>query len=253
MNKIAPLVVVGVVSVVWEIVFNIGLFDPILFPSLAAVIKAFAKLVADKSFWIDVGSTLGRMSVGYILAAAIGISSGIAIGYFRILFAFASPVIDFFRSTPVTVLYPFFVLFFGIGSISKIAMVFVASVFIITLNTAYGVQACSPSRVASGILFGGTKYQVMRKIILWESLPQILIGCRTALSLSLIVSILVEMFMGSENGIGQRVMDSYTSFRIPALYALVFVTGTIGFMLNVLFVRFERKIAHWHWYDPHNN
>src|SRR5207237_1613716 len=122
----------------------------------------------------------------------LGVPLGVLIGYFTRVYETFEVPLDFFRSLPVTTLYPLFVLFFGIGQSSKIAMVVAACIFVITLNTAYGVMQRKAVRSQVAILFGASRWQLLSEIVFWEALPQTIIGLRIALSYALIVEIVWE-------------------------------------------------------------
>ena len=186
-----------------------------------------------------------RMMAGYSLAVVLGVIVGLIIGLIKPLYESCEGIIDFFRSIPVTTLYPVFVLIFGINHSSKIAMVFWSAFFVIILNTAYGVIQSNKVRRKMAKLYGASKFQIFKWITFFDALPQTLIGMRTAISFALIVEILCEMFMGSQFGIGQRITESFTTYAIPELYALILLAGSLGFCFNRIFVYFEKKLVPW--------
>ena len=94
-------------------------------------------------------------------------------------------------------------------------------------------------------LYGCSGFKLVRWITFYEALPQTLIGLRVALSLALIVAVLGEMFMGCEHGLGQMLTDAYTTFAMERLYALVLLTGLLGFVMNRIFVRLEKVLVPW--------
>jgi len=236
-----PLAVVAI----WQAAHSFHLLEPSLLPDPLTVLKALYAMLSSGSVLPDILSTLIRMSIGYALAGIVGITIGLLIGLVRPFYDATVGVVDFFRSIPVTTLYPIFVLSFGIGHSSKIAMVFWASFFVITLNSAYGVLQSPKLRAQMANLFGASRLQIFRWIVFYDALPQTMIGLRVALSYALIVEILCEMFMGSELGIGQRVTESWTTYAIDRLYALIILAGMFGFLLNRLFVFFERRVVPW--------
>ena len=185
------------------------------------------------------------MFAGYTLALAVGIPAGVTIGTVRRVQIAVAPVLEFFRALPVTTLYPLFVLLFGIGHLSKVAMVFAASVWVIMLNAAYGVSNSPPDRRQMAKLFGGTGWQVFWCVTTPNALPQIFIGMRVAMSYSLIVAIVCEMFMGSQYGLGQRVFEAYNRYASADLYALVLITGTVGILLNAALASLEKHVLYW--------
>lgn len=230
---------------IWYVVSILSVFNESLLPSPTETLNRFFKMFISGKIFSDIFASLLRMFIGYICASLSGIVIGLIIGRVSFLFKLSEGMIDFFRSIPVTTLYPVFVLMFGIDHLSKIAMVFWASFFVITLNTAYGVVQSNTTRYLMSQLYGANKFQIFRWVVFYDALPQTLIGLRVALSFSLIVEILCEMFMGSEHGVGQKITEAFTTYNTSELYALILLSGLIGYGLNRLFVSIEKKLVPW--------
>ncbi len=244
-NALIGLVGVGVIIFIWWYAFQNQKSGTYLIPS---PVTTFVKLVSfffTGEIFIDLYETLYRMLTGYFLAGVFGVGCGLLLGSFPLARKMFDGTIDFFRSIPVTALYPFFVLIFGIGSQSKIAMIFWASFFIVVINTTYGVIQTNPIRRKMAELYGANWVQVFFKVTLYDSLPNAMVGLRVALSYALIVSILTEMFMGSEYGIGAKITEAYNLYQIDAMFALILITGMLGYLLNIIFVRIEKKLVGW--------
>lgn len=186
-----------------------------------------------------------RMLMGYVPAAVIGIPIGLVLGSFWKLERLSSFVLDFLRSTPITATYPLWIVFFGLGNFSKSAMVCAATVPTIIVTTMYGVQTSSPIRAEMARLFKASGWQIFSLIRLFDALPHIVVGLRVALSYGLIVTIVVELFMGTQRGLGQRIFEAYQTYQMPELFALVLLIGFIGWLLNQMFVLAERRVFHW--------
>lgn len=234
-----------IVLIIWELLHQAHVFDPSLMPGPRDVLKTFFKIIFTGNILLDIVHTLIKMFIGYFLAAFFGVLCGLLIALVKPIFESMEGIIDFFRSIPVTTLYPLFVLFFGIGHLSKIGMVFWASFFVIALNSAYGVIQSQKTRRQMAFLFGANRFQVFRWVTFFNALPQTLIGLRVALSYSLIVEILCEMFMGSKYGLGQRVTEAYTTYAIQELYAIILLTGIFGYTFNRIFVKIENRLVPW--------
>ena len=124
-------------------------------------------------------------------------------------------------------------------------MTFTATVFVIIINSAYGVIQTSKQRIKVAKIYGANKLQIFSQIILFEALPHAVVGMRTSISLALIVVIVSEMFIGTKYGLGQRVYDAYTRNSIAELYSVILLIGIIGYLINKLFVYFEQKLIFW--------
>ena len=241
------MIAAGPISILlaWQIAHSSGAFDSSLLPGPAKTFVTLWKLVRGGDIWPHFWATLWRMSAGFGLATVFGVLFGLLLGVFKPLHEMFMPAVDFFRSTPVTTLYPVFVLLFGVKHLSKIAMVFWACFFVIILNSAYGVIRAGRLRSQMARLYGASRFQVFRWVTVFDALPQTMIGLRVAISYALIVEILCEMFMGSQYGLGQRVTEAFTTYAIDSLYAMILITGVFGYLLNRLFIFLERRVVPW--------
>ncbi len=233
------------ILILWQFVYELKIFDSSLFPKPIDAFRALWEMTSSGKILPDLRDTVLRMLAGFGLATIFGVALGLLLGSFTPMFESAEIVIDFFRSIPVTTLYPVFVLIYGIGDLSKIGMIFWASFFVITLNSAYGVIHSTKVRAGIVKLYGASPSQIFRWITFYDALPQTLIGLRVAISFSLIISILCEMFMGSKYGIGQLITDAFTTYQIDKLFALIIISGLLGYFFNRIFVFFEKKLVPW--------
>ncbi len=235
----------AVVVFIWQVVHSLAVFDPSLLPAPWTTLAAFVDQFSSGAIFPHLFSTILRTAAGYALASVVGIAAGLLMGASRPVYESTVTVVDFFRSIPVTSLYPVFVLTLGVSHISKIGMVFFASLFIVALQSAYGVHLANQTRRKMAQLYGASRWQVFRLVVFPEALPQTMIGLRIALSYSLIVAVVCEMFMGSETGLGQRIIETYTTYAIPDMYAIILITGILGFGLNRAFEAIEERVIGW--------
>ena len=229
----------------WFALSYLHLVSPLLLPSPVSTVKRLLEVLFSGDLIPDIKATGYRWASGYALGILAGVPIGITLGLSKRLYESVEFLLDFFRSLPVTALFPLFLLAFGIGDGSKIAMVFASAIFVIILNSAYGVQHATKTRIKMAKSFGATDWQIFRMIVFFESLPGTLVGMRVALSLSLIVVIVSEMFIGTKFGLGQRIFDAYSRNYVAELYAVVLFIGIIGYLLNKIFVRFEQRVVFW--------
>ena len=229
----------------WFLASSLGLVAPLLLPAPQVVLKTLASLLRSGSLFRDIGASLWRWGMGYATGCLVGVPLGLLVGSSLRLYRSPLPLLDFFRSLPVTALFPLFLLLFGIGEEAKIAMAFASTVFVVALNSAYGVLQAQRARIKAARVFGASRWQIFRWVIFFEALPQTLVGMRTTLSLSLIVVIVSEMFIGTKWGLGQRIYDAYTVNLTEELYAVLLVTGLLGYLSNRLFMAIETRLVFW--------
>lgn len=245
--KIAKHIIIGpiVMLAAWLLASEFKLVDGFFLPTLLETITELIKLIAERSVILDILFTLQRTGIAFLIATVIGVPLGLVLGSSRKLYESFEFVIDFFRSIPATALFPLFVLIFGIEDTSKIAVAAFASALIIIFNTAYGVMHAKKSRTLAARLMGATRLHIFRFISFWETLPQIFVGLRTALSLSLVIIIVTEMFIGTSVGLGRRIIDFQYVYNIRGMYAVILLTGALGYVINLVFIVLEKRLLHW--------
>jgi ABC-type nitrate/sulfonate/bicarbonate transport system permease component len=229
----------------WITVSSAHVVSPTLLPGIVSTFAKLYGIVLDGSLFPNLGSTLMRAVVGFMLSVALGVPIGVYLGAHPRIYRMFDSVIEFFRSLPGTAMFPLFLLAFGIGDGSKIAIAWFISFWIILVNSAYGVLQGSKTRTKVAESLRATPWQTLSRVIFMDALPQIFIGLRIGLSLSLIAVVVSEMFIGSNTGLGQKIYDSYLTYEISYLYAWLIVTGIVGYILNTLFAAVEHKTIHW--------
>ncbi|MGA7323560.1 MAG: ABC transporter permease subunit [Rhodomicrobium sp.] len=181
----------------------------------------------------------------FAIAALAGVPLGIIIGSSRRIYSSIEFLIDFFRSTPATAMFPLFMIIFGLGDFSKIAVAAFAAWLVVLFNVAYGVMNSRPTRMLAARVMGASRLRIFKDVTFYECLPQTFVGLRTAVSMALVVIVVAEMFIGSDNGLGKRIIDSQITFDLPQLYGTILVAGVLGYGLNMFFLTLEKWLVHW--------
>jgi len=189
--------------------------------------------------------TVERTTYSIVIAAIIAIPLGIFLGSSEKLYRSVEFVIDFFRSTPASAMFPLFLVIFGPGDETKILVASFGATLVILFNVSYGVMNARQTRLLAAKVMGANKFRVLIDVMLLESLPQTFVGLRNGVSLALIIVIVAEMFIGSEDGLGYRVINAQMLFEMPDMYAAIFVAGALGYGFNLLFLTIERRFVHW--------
>lgn len=229
----------------WWFVYQLKLVDPVLLPSPGDSIKAIWDGFVGGALVNDFLITVRRTLLAFIIAVAVAVPLGIVLGSSPRVYRSVEFVIDFFRSTPASALFPLFLVILGVGEGTKIAVAAFGASLLILFNTAYGVMNARKTRQAAARVMGASKARVMLDVTLLESLPQTFVGMRAGVSFALVIVIVAEMFIGSTDGLGQRVINAQSVFNMPEMYATIFAAGVLGYGLNLLFIVIERKFVHW--------
>jgi ABC-type nitrate/sulfonate/bicarbonate transport system permease component len=244
-NALLPLAGVAGLIAVWYAAVWLRLVDPVLLPSPADTFRALARGLAGGRLGIDFLITVERTTLATVIAAVIAIPLGIVLGASQPLYRSVEFVIDFFRSTPASAMFPLFLVVFGVGDKTKIAVAAFGAALVILFNVAYGVMNARKTRLLAARVMGASRLRVLTDVMLLESLPQTFVGLRNGVSLALVIVIVAEMFIGSTDGLGQRVFESQQLFAMPDMYAAIFAAGALGYGLNLLFLLVERTFVHW--------
>jgi len=229
----------------WDIVVRLRLISPVLLPSPEATLAALVTGMAGGPLATDFLHTVLRTLESFGIAAVLGVPLGILLGSNERMYRSVEFLIDFFRSTPSSALIPLFLLIFGVTDVNKVAIAAFAAVLLILFNSAYGVMNARKQRVMAARVMGASRWRIFRDVLVWESLPSTFVGLRTGVSMALVIVVVAEMFIGSENGLGHRIIDAQQVLNVRSMYAAILAAGTLGYVLNVLFLVMEKSVVHW--------
>ncbi len=231
--------------VVWQLIIVLYPVSPLLLPSPFVVIQAVSDIVLTTEGLEHIGSTMFRFVFGLGIGLANGLLLGLAFGVLPRLKKFLWPWVDFARSIPPPALIPLALLFWGVDNTSRIILIAFVTSLIMVVCTLAGIEALSPVRRAVALNFGYTKYELVYRVLVPELLPQLSAGVRISISYALIVTIVGEMFIGTEYGIGHAILSAQLTYETASMYAYIVVIGLIGYFLNTLYVALERRYVHW--------
>ncbi len=239
--------IIGVVGFIalWFLAVAVEVVDPVLLPDPVDAAKAVWNGMAGGSLLDDFLRTVERTTYSIVIAAVISIPLGILLGSSERLYRSVEFVIDFFRSTPASAMFPLFLVIFGVGDETKILVASFGASLVILFNVSYGVMNARKTRILAAQVMGAPRHRVLTDVVLLESLPQTFVGLRNGVSLALVIVIVAEMFIGSVDGLGHQVIDAQMLFEMPEMYAAIFIAGALGYAFNLMFLIVERRFVHW--------
>jgi len=244
-GRLLPIVGPVFLFVVWDLVVRAGLIKPILLPTPSDTLVALVSGLAGGPLLGDFLVTVKRTLEAFLIASVIGVPLGVLLGSNERAYRSVEFLIDFFRSTPSSALIPLFLLIFGVSDINKVAIAAFGAFLLVVFNSAYGVINARKQRVMAAKVMGASRWQIFRDVLVWESLQPTFVGLRSAISMALVIVIVAEMFIGSDNGLGHRIIDAQQVLNVKSMYAAILAAGALGYALNVLFLYIERRIVHW--------
>lgn len=234
-----------IIILVWYLLPELGIIKEFFLPKPSRVGKEFISLFIHKGIIRDIAYTLRRTMLGFIFAGLWGIPTGLFLGYYTKLYKSLEIIIDFFRSLPATALIPLSLIIFYSGETARVFIVLFACGLVLIVNSAYGVKNCNITKLQLADVMNATTMKKFYTVILWEAMPEIFAGLRICLSLSLILVVVSEMFIGTRIGLGQKIYDAQLMNHVAEMYGLIIVTGLIGYGINKFFILFEKRVIHW--------
>ncbi|WP_151446010.1 ABC transporter permease [Lacisediminimonas profundi] len=234
-----------VLFVIWDLVVRLGWIKAILLPAPTDTVVAMVTGLAGGPLLLDFVVTVIRTLEAFAIAAVVGVPVGIALGSNERAYRSVEFLIDFFRSTPSSALIPLFLLIFGVSDVNKVAIAAFGALLIVLFTSAYGVMNARKQRVMAARVMGASRWQIFKDVLIWESLQPVFVGLRSAVSMALVIVIVAEMFIGSDNGLGHRIIDAQQVLNVKSMYAAILAAGVLGYALNVLFLLAEQRIVHW--------
>ena len=244
-TRLLPAIGPLVLFVVWDLVVRLGLIKPILLPPPLATLQTLVVGLAGGPLLLDFAVTVWRTVQAFLIAAIVGMPLGVLLGSSERAYRSVEFLIDFFRSTPSSALIPLFLLIFGVTDVNKIAIAAFGALLIVVFNSAYGVLNARKQRVMAAKVMGASSWRIFRDVLVWESLQASFVGLRSAVSMALVIVVVAEMFIGSDSGLGHRIIDAQQVLNVKTMYAAILAAGILGYVLNILFLVLERRIVHW--------
>jgi NitT/TauT family transport system permease protein len=236
----AVLVFVGV----WQLVAFRRLMPELFLPGPSDIAAAFGVYIAKGQIWNDIWVSGQELVLGFLLAIVIGLPLGMSIGWYRRFAMALDPFVTFFNAIPRVSLTPLFIIWFGIGINSKLAVVFLGAVFAIIINAAVGVRNLDPALIKAARSFGANDVQLFRTIVLPGSVPYILAGFRLGLAHAL-TGVVVAELVAAQAGVGLMMATAGATFQTARVFVGLVIIATTGVLITTLFARIEQRFQNW--------
>lgn len=227
--------------IVWQLAFWGSDFNSALFPSPLQAFNSLTEMVSNGILFTHIGASMYRFAAGYVSSVIIAVLLGLAIGRLPKVFQYINPAVQLLRPISPMAWMPFIVLWFGIGDIPAIVIIFIAAFFPVLLSTVSAVGGIDTIYLKVSENFGIRQPQIMWKVIFPASFPQIANGIHLALGTAWVFLVAGEM-VGAQSGLGYLVIDARNNLRADILFADIIVIGLIGLLLDTLLKVAEKRI-----------
>ena len=230
---------IAAVLIGWEALAASGLLFRDVVPSLAAIGGALAGLLLDDGFYWHLGVTGLEIAAALAIGGLSGLAAGLALGANRLLGKAFEPYLYYLGPTPKIIFFPIMIMWFGVGPGSKVAMGVISCFFPIALSAAAGMRQIDRVLIRVGRSFRANPWQMASKIYLPAMRQPVVNGVRLGLGVAVIGTLLAETKL-SNRGVGFLIINSYSTFNMPRMYALLIVLFVIAIGANALVGRLAR-------------
>jgi sulfonate transport system permease protein len=228
----------------WQLASQFELVDPSVIPSFTAVIAAIVDGFAGGKLLDNMLVSLGRAGLGFGIAVGAAIPLGLFMGSFRRFEEIADSLLQLFRQTSALAIYPIFILLLGLGETSKVTIISWAAFFPVLLNTISGVQLVDRRLIEMARIFGASRTDVFRRVVLPAAMPAIFVGLRLSATISLLLLVAAEM-IGAKQGLGFLIINSQYNFEIPMMFAAIVLLASIGLAVNYMLLFIQGRLCRW--------
>src|SRR5215217_167122 len=239
---------IGALVLLWWLATHLGWVRPLFLPKPEAIWVAVQQAVAgdldNHTLWVHIGWSLLRVVSAFALAAVLGIPIGLAMGMSRMARGIFDPPIEFYRPLPPLAYLPLMIIWFGIGELSKVLLIFLACFAPVALAARAGVRSVSQEQINAALSMGASRLQVIRHVVLLSALPEILVGLRIGMGVGWTTLVAAEM-VAATAGLGQMVLNASNFLRTDVVVMGIICIGLFAYAFEMAMRRLERWLVPW--------
>jgi ABC-type nitrate/sulfonate/bicarbonate transport system permease component len=233
-----------ILALVWEALVRTGLISKLVLPPFTAVMAAFETLARDPDTYTHILSSVTRAGSGLALAIVLGTTAGVLMAWYPTVRAVVNPLVQMFYPMPKSALIPVMILWFGLGDMSKVVLIFLGCLLPIVVSSFNGARGVDDVLIWSARSLGASDRKVLWQIVVPAALPEILTGIRTALAISFVLLVSSELVI-ARDGIGYLISGFGDGGVYDAMFACIIIVVAMGFTADRLFQLFMRRMLIW--------
>lgn len=239
--RYAPVVVF---ALVWELVTRTGIVSPRFLPPVSAIFVEEARLFAGSDIYHHMFVSLLRAFSGLGIAIVFGVTVGILMARLAVVRIVLNPIVQLFYPLPKSALIPVMIIWLGIGSASKITLIFIGCMVPVIISTFNGARGVEEILIWSARSLGADDRAILREVILPAAMPQILGGIRVALATCFLLLVSSELLI-SNDGLGYYIGILGENGSYPTMFAVIFIVIAIGFSADRLYLKLIDRMIAW--------
>lgn len=232
----------------WELATRLKILDPFFFSSPSAIAERLYEWITQGAdgvpLWYHLWVTIEEALLGFFSGFIIGIVAGVALGRNRMAADVLAIYIKVFNSVPRVVLAPIFIMLFGLGLTSKVALSFVMVFFIVFSNAFQGVREADRSLIANAQILGASRWQLTRSVIVPSAMSWIFASLHVSFGFAIVGAIVGE-FVGARYGIGVLINIARGAFDAAGMYAAIVIIMAVALVAEYAVTLLEKRLAKW--------
>ena len=229
---------------VWELICQSGVVSSLFLPAPTAIISALLQMIADGEIGVSLATSLYRILAGFFIGSLVGLAVGLVTGTSALMDKIGTPIVNAIYPIPKIALLPLFILWLGIGELSKVTIIALGVFFPVAMNTYSGVKNVDTLLLKVAASFNASWWMTMKSVVLPNALPMIFAGLRLAAGTSLLLLVAAEM-IAAQVGIGALILHYGDLMITDRLMAGVIVLSLLGLVFNLILQFLERKAIPW--------
>jgi taurine transport system permease protein len=239
---------IGGLMALWWVATHAGWIKPLFLPKPESILFAFKQAVNgdldNHTLWTHFLWSMYRVFSAFILAVIVGIPVGIAMGVSRIARGLFDPPIEFYRPLPPLAYLPLMIIWFGIGELAKVLLLFLSIFAPVVLAARAGVKSISQEQIQAARSMGASTWQVIRHVIMPGAMPEILVGLRIGMGVGWTTLVAAEM-VAADAGLGKMVFNASNFLRTDVVILGILVIGFVAYIFELLMRWIERWAVPW--------
>jgi NitT/TauT family transport system permease protein len=235
---------VAAVLILWSLISATGAVDKLFLPSPAAVLSAGQQQAQAGLLWRDFTASVGRVFGGFALSAAVALPLGIAMGSNVVICRLLEPLMGLIRYMPAPAFIPLLIIYFGLGELPKVLLIFIGTVFFNTLMIMDGVKFVPPELIETALTLGGRGLPILTRVVTPYIAPKVLDAYRINMASAWNLVIVAELVAATE-GLGKRISLAQRFLRTDEIFLGLIVIGLIGLAIDMSFRLLMRRTCSW--------
>jgi len=227
----------------WQLISSLAIVNPLLFPPPTVVVQALYSWAVSGLLWTDLGMSLSRVLVGFVCGVTVGVAVGVVTGRFKLVANLLLPVFSLLRPIPPIAFVPLVIVWFGLSETGKYFLVFWGVFFTVWMSAHAGVQKVNPTYISAAQCLGTSERRMLWEILIPGSMPYILVGVRTAVTVAFYTLVAAEI-SGTFSGVFYRIEISQQNLQIGHAMAGLLVLGLLSLLADRGFSVLSRR---WSW------